>query len=229
MTADYSTGEIKLKLALSSEKNVSIDFIVNEATQMWRDVRGRKIKFGDADAAENLMQCMQREHPEFCKSYPIVNRYMCQMQEFDKKTFKHWLMKIKNHPWLTEDGYIDAQVDYVTMLFKARKPRANTTEISNIRTNIRAILQREHAMFKHYAQEFNNEVTAEETNLRARNADELYKFAQIAGVVGLSKAETTRVESDLAASTTATGVDELVANITSDTVIDFSADDLLAS
>lgn len=186
--AEYSTGESNLKLKFTSEKTVSIDYVVSEANSIWRETKKRKITFGDVDSAEALMREMQNTHPEFCKSYPIVNRYICQMQEYSAKAFRLWLKKIEQKPWKTEAEYLDAQADYVTILFKIKKPRANKTEINNIRTNIRAMLQKEHDTFKNYAQEFSKEVTEEEKILAEKNAAELREFAAIAGPAGLAKA-----------------------------------------
>lgn len=226
--SNYTTGDMDLKLKLSSEREVTIDFVVREASAMWKLMRSRKLKFGDQHAAEALMSEMQKTHPEFCKSYPIVNRYICQMQEYDAKAFKLWLMKIKERPWKTEGEYLDAQADYVVMLYRAKKPRANMTEVNNLRRNIRNMLQVEHDKFKHYAEEYEREVTAEESMLKDRNMDELHAFAKLAGEAGLSKAETLRVETDLAAGEMV-DIDSIVGCCETDTrQAEITADDLLS-
>lgn len=224
--SEYTTGDLDLKLKIHSEKNVTIDFVVNEATTIWRDVRKRKLRFGDEQATKAVMAEMQRKHPEFCKSYPIVNRYICEMQEYDAKAFRRWLMGIKSRPWKTEAEYLDAQAEYVVTLFRVKKPRSNATQISNLRTNIRALLQKEHDTFKRYAEEFNREVTAEEETFKDRNKNELKEFMNLAKDT-MHLAGTIRVESDVTPySLDVPTVDELVANIKS-TPLDTCADDLL--
>jgi hypothetical protein len=231
----YTTGDVDLKLRFTSEKEVDVNFIAQEATSIWRLMRSRKITFGDKDKTDAFMNEVQKNHPEFCKSYPVVNRYICEMQEYDEKTFRLWLTKISRNPWKTEDEYLEAQADYVTMLFRAKKPRSNQTERNAVRTNILAMLKTEHEKFKHYAKEFEREVSAEVDVLRDRNMDELHAFAKLAGCVGMSKAETIRVETDLTPKFVI-DIDSLIADETavfdvrneSATVLSICADDLLS-
>ena len=221
----YSTGGVELKLSITSG-NVTIDFIVTEANQMWKEMKRSGIKFGDVDASEKLMSEVTKRHPDFCKSYPIVCRYICQMQEYDSRAFRRWLNKIKEHPWKTESEYLDAQADYVVILFKVKKPRSNRTEINNLRTNIRSMLEREHQQFKKYATEFEKEVVCEENIYKEKNIDELQAFAKLAGAEGISLAETFRSESDI--SSVAFDVEKIIAEWeTPITHLEFTADDLL--
>ncbi len=223
----YSTGDVELKLSITSG-NVTIDYIVKEAGQMWKEMKRSGVKFGDIDASEKLMSDITKRHPDFCKSYPIVCRYICQMQEYDTRAFRRWLIKIKEHPWKTEAEYLDAQADYVAILFKVKKPRSNRTEINNLRTNIRAMLEREHIQFKKYATEFEKEVTGEEGIYKEKNMDELQAFAELAGSKGISLAETIRSESEV--SSVAFDIDKIIgdrcSNITD--VLEYTADDLLS-
>ncbi len=209
MTQNYTTGDVDLKIKLHSEKNVTIEFVVSEANQMWREMRQTKIKFGDERGSEALMTQMHRTHPEFCKAYPMVNRYICQMQEYDSKVFKLWLMKIKEHPWKTEDGYLDAQADYVAMLFRSKKPRSSLTDINSVRKNIKAMLQREHDTFKHYAKEFELEVNAEAEGYQKQNVVELRDFVELVGADGIAAAGTVRMETDLELGALGVNIDEL--------------------
>lgn len=193
---EYSTGWMNFKANITSEKEVTIDFIVNEATTIWETAKSRKLKIDDVSATENLMTELRRKHPEFCKSYPIVFRYICQMQEYSTKAFGLWLKKIKNSPWKNEMEYLDAQADYVVILFKTKYPKRNKTEVANLRKNIRTILQNEHSTFKTYTEEFEKEVSAEETFWKIKNFNELKDFSIKAGHT-FDLAETIKVITDL--------------------------------
>ncbi len=193
--AEYTTGvgDMGLKARFTSEKEVTIDQLVAEADAIWKYARARKLQFNDTAAAAKLISDVQRMHPQFCHSYPLVNRYICEMQEYSSKAFRLWLMKIKEHPWKSEAEYLDAQADYVAILFRVKHPRATKTQINNLRVNIRAVLQEEHDKFKYYTNEFDKEVTAEDSILKHRNKAELRDFVKIAGEAGMSTAETVRV------------------------------------
>lgn len=196
--SEYTTGDDDIKMKIISEKNVTIDYVVNEANEIWKQVRKRKLKFGDLDAADSLMEEMRKSHPEFCKSYPIVLRYMCQMQEYDHRALRKYMVKIKEHPYTSETEYLDSQTDYIVILYKVRNPRWNATEVNRLKHNVRAMLQREHDVFKTYVEEFDKEVTAETEALNKLNMNELRDFSQAAADT-MSLAGTVRVETDLSA------------------------------
>ncbi|SIP86028.1 Hypothetical protein PACV_315 [Pacmanvirus A23] len=220
----YSTGDKDLKIHIQNEKNVTIDEIVAEANHIWQMVRKRKIPFGNIDAAEALMSEIRKTNPEFSKSYPIVLRYMCQMDEYDSRALKKYLIKIEKHPWKNEVEYLDSQTDYVVLLYQIKHPRWNKTDVNNLRRNVRNLLQREHVAFKTYAEEFNKEVNAEEEIFKSRRVEELRNFVQKAGESGISSAETIRVETDLNSSKI--DLDYLL-NVKADKPSGVSADSLL--
>lgn len=197
MTAEYTTGETKFVAKITNEKDVTIDYVVNEANTMWKKVRSSELKFGDLESADVLMEKMRKEHPEFCKSYPIVLRYMCQMHEYSGKAFKTYLMKIKEHPYTSEEEYLESQADYVVILYKQRNKRWNNTQIANLRRNVLTLLQNEHEVFKKYVNEFDREVTAETEKLSMKSIEELHEFATLVGADGMKKAGTIRVETEI--------------------------------
>ncbi len=182
------------KIHIESEQEVTIDFVVREASRIWRRMRSARLPPGDMVAANAFMDRVRPDHQKFCQAYPIVFRYICQMQQYSARAFRLWLMKIKEHPWTSEEGYLEAQAEYAVMLYRDKKPRAPMSEYENLRANIHATLSSEHKKFKELVGECEKRVIADENILRARNADELYEFARVAGPAGIGMAETVRVE-----------------------------------
>ena len=193
-----------LKLSFTSEKNVTQDDIVNEANVMWKYVK-LKIKADyngwKEDGGAALMKEMQTRHREFCTSYPVVNRYMCMMGQYNTKAFKMWIMRIAKHPWKTEDEYIEAQADYIAKLYLANNPRASKTNVANVKANTYKLLMDEHKSFKSLAEETEKVVTKNEKLLSEKNADELYYFVKNNATDAISgnatRGEGIRVESDI--------------------------------
>lgn len=220
---EYTTGDIDLKVKITSEKDLTIDDIVNEATQMWKITKSRKLKSGDLEAADALMNEFRKTNPEFCKSYPIVLRYMVQMQEFEPKALNLYLRKIKEHPWKDEKGYLDSQADYVVLLYKATHSRWNKTQVSKIWNGVRNMLQRETEIFKQYLEEYDREVSAQEEMLKKGSIDELKQFVEVAAATIESHAGTVRTETDLKGGFV--DVDKLTDGIETSTLM--SADELL--
>jgi hypothetical protein len=198
----FSTGD-EIKAHITSEKEVTIDDLLAEASTIWKKCRARGLVFSDnkefLDSTEVLMNDMRKEHSEFCKSYPIVLRYMAQMQEYAPKAFKLYLMKIKEHPWKSEDEYLQSQADYVVLLFRAtskkRGTRCNQTQLSALRKNVYQMLKNESDIFKASAKAIEKEVDNDEKAAQQRKEGNLKHHYQTYGQECLNVR--VRIESDV--------------------------------
>lgn len=182
--SNYSTGTS----VITSEKEVTIDYVVDEATKIFSIVRARGLRAGDSEGSDALMAEIRQSNREFCTSYPIVLRYMCQMGRFSPRALRLYLRKIAMHPWKTESEYLDSQTDYVCLLYQCTAKRWNRAEVANIRTNVRRTLEQETVLFKKYVTEFDKEVTTGAEIASGRNLDALRDFVatQVKGEVCLS-------------------------------------------
>lgn len=194
---DYTTGDKNLKINITNEKNVTINDVVNEASALWRITRSRKLKLGDLEAADALMNELRKTNPQLCKSYPIVLRYMVQMQEFEPKALHRYLRKIQAKPWKTESEYLDSQADYVVILYQTTHPRWNKTQCSKLWQGVRNMLQHETDLFKQYVDEFDREVSAQEEMFKKASMDDLREFVQNSGDTIETHGGTVRVETEL--------------------------------
>lgn len=168
----YSTDN-DIKYVVKQEKEVTAEFVLEEAKQIWKKVKAMNVPVGDSVKAELCMDAIRREHRDFCQAYPIVLRYMAQMGEFRAKAFKQYLAHILHHPWSTEEAFLESQADYVVLLYKATHKKWNTTEISNLRTNIRNMLFAEHNEFKEKVAEMKKIVDEDDEYLTRRRLEEL--------------------------------------------------------
>lgn len=192
----YSTGDADIaryKASITSEKNVSIDFVVNEATGIY--VLSKSVPTDESSREKFLLE-MSRVHPQFSTSYPIVLKYIVMLGSYSPKVFKLWLKKIAMSPWKTEEEYIEAQVIYISNLFRHFNPKANTNVVNDHRNGIRKMLMNEHKTFKEYANKFTEKVTADEEEFRKRNKEELLKYLAAAPAEELARAGTVRTESE---------------------------------
>lgn len=192
----YSTGDLDLKLKITSEKEVSLEFIASEATQIWNELKKRGLVYGDLEGSDKFMTEMSKAHPELSKSYPIVLKYICYMHEYDKTTFLRWLKKIAVKPWLTEKAYFEAQADYVVMLYKATHKNAPKTHLSNLRANVTNMLMQEDSQFKNCVKSAESIVTETEDRLKKQRMADISAFIELAKDT-MHLAGTIRTETDL--------------------------------
>jgi hypothetical protein len=224
----YSTGDTDIKISVHNEKNVSAEFILDEANTMWKKTKEARLDSADLSGADKLMDRLRKEHPDFCKAYPIVLRYMCQMQEYNPKAFKRYLSKIAAKPYKNEEEYLDSQADYVVILYKSQHSRWNKTHIVNLRTNIRMMLQKEHDTIKKCAKECDEEVTQMLKEAEKQNTMELLNFIKSAGVAGMSTGGTYRVITDEPAAVPSEfWIDKSMLDLNENNFIGVSLDDLL--
>jgi hypothetical protein len=175
----FTTGgdSVKIKnVAITSEKEVTIDDIVNEAIEINKKLQQRKIAPGDLEAADKFLSEMRREHKQFADAYPIVLRYMCQMQQFHAKALRKYLLQIREHPWKGQNEYLDSQTNYVIILYKITHPRWNKTQVENLRKNVRKMLQDEHEEFTRLADKYKDEVEHEETVYQKSREETMHEF-----------------------------------------------------
>lgn len=180
----FTTGDADIKLKnvkVHNARDVTAKDIVNEAKDICKKMRARKIKPGDFDAADKFMAEMRKEHKEFAESYPIVLRYICQMQQFSAKALSKYLNYIKEHPWKNEDEYLDSQAQYVVMLYKETHPRWDTTQVANLRKNIRTMLQKEHDRFIELSDKYKEQVEHEEKGYKVGRDETMTSFYQMYG------------------------------------------------
>lgn len=175
----FTTGEVDVKLknvSITNEKDVTIDDIVKEAAEINKKLRAENIKPGDYDASDNFMTKIRREHKEFSQSYPIVLRYMCQMQQFHAGALRKYLEYIRTHPWKNHDEYLDSQAQYVVILYKETHKRWNRTQVDNLRKNVRKLLQDEHDRFMELSEKYKKEVENEEVTFKNGRDETMREF-----------------------------------------------------
>jgi hypothetical protein len=117
---------------------------------------------------DKLFNELHLKYRDFAQSFPIVLRWMVYVQDYDVKTFKRYLIKIKSPSWSTRKDFLESQADYLTMLYFTRNPCCSKQKLSL------------------YRQAMINQLLEED-----KQFEEAYKEAEI-------KEEQSRKESDLA-------------------------------
>ncbi len=170
----YTTGDPEI--SIHSEKDVTPEFILNEANTIWKKYKKLKIPIADYDKIDTASSDLRKQHREFCTSYPIVFRFMCQLNSYSPKAFERYLKLIQQRPWKSENDYLESQVDYIILLYKAKNPRWDNNTISNLRRETLATLVKENEDFKRGIRKFYDEVNSMELKLKEKSLKELSDF-----------------------------------------------------
>ena len=193
----YSTGSYATNAKIHYSKDVTAEEVVAEANKIWSEVKKTLLQdpamLQDTKRTDELIAHIHREYKDFSKSYPIVIRYMCQMGQYHSKALQRYLIHIKNHPWTTEDSYIESQADYVVMLYKVLHKNYKPSTVTDLHDTVLSLLKKERTEFKKTVEDSDKLVTELEEKLRLLDKEELKEFIRAAGESGMALAETIRV------------------------------------
>ncbi len=165
-------------VTIAAEKKITVDQIIAEADTIWKMCRQRKLKEDDEPGRDKLMRDVQTSHRDFYVAYPIVCRYMAQLNEYSTRAFTLWIKKVAANPWKTDAENLDAQADYVCILYRDRNPRqVNATFLTKLRTNTRSMLQEEYDNFQATATGAAAAIAERDAANHKKSADELHALA----------------------------------------------------
>ena len=165
---------------ITQEKNVTAEFVVKQAIEIYGKMKTANIHIMDVKQTEDFTKMIHKTYPDFCISYPIVARYICQLRQFDPSVFKKWLLEIQKNPWKTEEDYLDANARYINMLYKKslKSTHPDQADIKNHYTEVRKVLQEEHESFKTKVKDLEEKVKNKESEFSVKNKEELYRYTK---------------------------------------------------
>ena len=100
------------------------------------------------DYLETLLRHFHEEHKEFARTFPIVLRYMVQLQRYSEKAFVRYVKRLKKHPYKTEEEYCRRQSEYIQYLHMELHPSSKKKENEKVRKDAYKLLLEELAAFK---------------------------------------------------------------------------------
>ena len=159
-----------MSLSVRNEHEVSPEFIHDESREIWAKCKlafkTKSIKLGNEAKTQTLLNEIRDQHPNFSMSYPIVVRYMVEMQEYHPDAMRKYLMRIATHPWKSDDEYLDMQAEYVVILYKETHKHWGKDKIQLLRDNVRTLLHNEHYQFKNNIEVVKSEVERQENKFK---------------------------------------------------------------
>jgi hypothetical protein len=123
---------------------------IKDADTIWGNFKERlKVdsEFKNMDPDDQL-NFYQKNYHRFTMAFPIVLRYMIQLQQFNKKAFAKFVKKMMSNPYRSELEYCERQADYVKYLFMELSPSHNMKEAQAIWKKTYDMLAKEVEVFK---------------------------------------------------------------------------------
>ena len=142
------------------EKEKMLEKYTKDAVLIFKDVRDHFDGFTEYEQMtdgnqmvylEDLLEFYQKKYPRFSMTFPIVTRYMVQIQQFNKKAFVRYLKRLQSNPYKSEEEYCRRQSEYIMYLHMELNLRSKKKENVRVRKEAYELLLAEVAAFK-YAQ-----------------------------------------------------------------------------
>jgi len=137
-------------------KELSIDNILTLGDDIWDDIRHNK-DFGKEAKLNELTDYYFNKYKDFSYSFPIVIRWMIQLNKYSKKAFKKYLLKYKETKINNRKEFAILQAEYLVFLFKEEK-HYDQKYINNYRDFIIKQLIEEEELHKRVEEEYKEEL-----------------------------------------------------------------------
>lgn len=138
-------GEVSVGMGAGAIQagSANVDRIVAEAEAVWRKARVARRRAGAAPgkemesaASEALLARLRRAHRDLASSFPVPFRWTVQTGDFDSGVFREYLARHAKGMYPTRRKFLEAQGEYLVMLFRKRNKRAGPKAIAEYRTAV---------------------------------------------------------------------------------------------
>jgi len=156
---------------IANEGDVDMEFILNEARDMWKEVRQSKAK--KSDDVDALYQQMWKAHPRFCQAYPLVVGEMVQGR-YHQKALDKYLRYLAKAAWAkSKDDWLRSQAHYNCILYKHIVPHYNVKDANAAEEFAFRKLKEEDASWEKNAAEVQREMEEDKRRIADLKRDEL--------------------------------------------------------
>jgi hypothetical protein len=159
------------EFAVSSGVNTphaTLDEVVNIGNNIWNEVKDVK--------ESNELEKIQTKYSDFTNSFPLVLRWMVQMNKYNEGVFRKYLMKHSTAKLDTREAFLRLQAEYLVLMFRHENKRCEHNKINNYREYVVKMLLDEDKEFIEIQKEVEEEMekTKKENDMERRK--QLYKY-----------------------------------------------------
>lgn len=131
----------------------TVENIMAMADTIWGRVRQSGIAPADKKGTEKLAQELHAKYKDFATTYPIVFRWMLHTREYERRVFRDFITRHTRTMYETRAKFLEAQAQYLVMLYRKRNPRAGASRLKNYRAMITKNLKDDDKQFQEAVKE----------------------------------------------------------------------------
>jgi transposase-like protein len=150
-----------VRVTEDTKKEKTPDEVLAIADEIWSKVKDAHIDVMNEAARDDMYDGLRKSYQDFAFSFPIVLRWMAQLDMYHSESFKKYLRMCKT-PAESREKHQERQVAWPVMLYRRKYPHGNEDGVKAYRSNLLKQLQDEEDAFQKNYDEIEKEVDAEE-------------------------------------------------------------------
>lgn len=115
--ANYVFTETEVKPNVNYAKSLPLDEILSLGNKIWNEVKSNP-DFNNEKKSEELYYSIYNKYHDFGSSFPLILRWMVQMQKYSSKAFNKFLRKYSTSNISSKKDFLILQADYIVYLFE---------------------------------------------------------------------------------------------------------------
>jgi hypothetical protein len=150
---------------------------LRDADEIWSDfnLRSKNSDFEQMDT-NGIIEFYQKRNEKFAMTFPIVLRYMVQLNQYNRKAFERFIKKLTSNPYRTEMEYCERQADYIKYLYMEQNTHYKIKNAQVIWQQAYDMLAEEVKMFKEADKIVKQKLENSNNKNRLERREELREF-----------------------------------------------------
>jgi len=140
-------------------KELPIDDLLKLADTIWNDIKS-DINYNKEEKLSYMTEYYFSKYKDFSYSFPIVIRWMIQLNTYNRKAFKKYLLKFKETKLISRKDFAILQAEYLVLIYKETHSHYKNSDVNTYRDFIVKQLVDEEALHTTVEKEFKQELEA---------------------------------------------------------------------
>ncbi len=178
--ANVVRGEVQVQMGRGARASVGaagtapVEEVLKIAGEIWAEVQ--RSPAASEDEEDALLKRLQEAHKDFATSFPVPFRWMVQAREYDPGAFEKFLRGHVKMMYKDRKEFLEAQGEYLVLLFKARHPRVPPKSVEQYRGAVRKSLAKDDEAFAKAREEAEAEVERLDKAADAERRERIYQY-----------------------------------------------------
>jgi hypothetical protein len=178
ISEDIRNTESKHAQMRKQMEDTRITEMVAIGNQIWEEIKEHNIPITNFKECDELYRELCDKYEGFAKALPVILQYMVNLREYSSRALTKYLKKFHHDmkSFKSIDDAIEAQADYIVLLYKETHTHYTVQQINSLRRNCREQLKKENERRNKIVEEAKREAERLDKENNERRRKELYEL-----------------------------------------------------